>query len=101
MTSTDDTEPSNGSRDVQSRLDKAARDQFPVLVDFNRRIENLERKVSRVRDLTLLAIGVGLGIAFGELVENWGSPLGWSWGSAVTCAITILAVILIIRPYLK
>jgi hypothetical protein len=87
--------------EVERRLDSAVRDQFPVMVDFDRRLESLERKIVRVRDLTTLAIGVGLGIAFGQLVENWGSGLSWGWPAAITCACTILAVVFVVRPYLK
>ena len=81
--------------------DDPNRGQFPVLEDFNRRLENLERKISRVGDLTVLAIGAGLGIAFGELTESWGSPLDWGWGSATVCGVTILTVTFIGRRYLK
>ena len=88
------------SPDEAQRLDAALREQFPVIVDYNRRLENLERKIERIRDLTTLAIAVGLGIAFGEVVENI-SQLSWGWPAAVTCGVTILATIFALRPYLK
>jgi hypothetical protein len=99
-----DTEPPHDQviqREVERRLDNAVREQFPVIVDFDRRLEILERKIVRIRDLTTLTIGVGLGIALGELVENWGSAMSWGWPAAVTCGFTILGVIFVVRPYLK
>ena len=98
-----ETTPSGEERSQQEaqRLDAALHEQFPVIVDFNRRLENLERKFERIRDLTILAIAVGLGIAFGEIVENFGSQLAWSWPAALTCGTTILVIIFAIRPYLK
>ncbi len=91
----------NLQKEIDRRLDAAVRDQFPVIVDFDRRLESLEKKIVRIRDLTTLTIGVGLGIALGELVENWGSAMSWGWPAAATCGFTILAVIFVIRPYLK
>jgi hypothetical protein len=87
--------------EVRHRLDAALRDQFPVIVDFNRRLENLERKIERIRDLAVLTVAVGLGIAFGEIVENVGNTMSWGWPAAVTCGATILAVIFIVRSFLK
>src|SRR5262245_44775855 len=82
------------------RLDAALREQFPVIVDYNRRLEHLERKIERIRDLTILAIAVGLGIAFGEVIDNI-TQLSWGWPAALTCGFTILAIIFALRPYLK
>ena len=99
-----DPSPSNDpdtEQETRARLDTALRDQFPVIVDFNRRLENLERKIERIRDLTILIIAVGLGIAFGELVENVNSSLSWGWPAAVTCGTTILAITFIFRSFLK
>ena len=98
-----ETNPTDDPRSQQEaqRLDAALREQFPVIVDFNRRLENLERKIERIRDLTILAIAVGLGIAFGEIVDNLGNQLSWGWPAALTCGITILVIIFAIRPYLK
>jgi hypothetical protein len=98
---TNPTDDLRGLQEAKHRLDDALREQFPVIVDFNRRLENLERKIERIRDLTILAIAVGLGIAFGEVVENLGSAMSWSWPAALTCGFTILAIIFAIRPYLK
>jgi len=86
---------------LDAHLDAALRDQFPVIVDFNRRLENLERKIERIRDLTILTIAVGLGIAFGEIVENLHNSMSWGWPAAATCGITILAITFIFRSFLK
>jgi len=101
LMSTNPSDDQNAQQEAQHRLDAALREQFPVIVDFNRRLENLERKIERIRDLTILTIAVGLGIAFGELVENLGSALSWGWPAAATCGITILAIAFIVRSFLK
>ena len=91
----------NGQQKAQRRLDAAVRDQFPVIVDFNRRLEKLERKIDRIHDLTILVIAVGLGIAFGQLVENIGSPISWGWPAALTCGATIVVITFVFRLFLK
>ena len=91
----------SSEQEAARRLEAAIRDQFPVIVDFNRRIELLERKIERIRDLTILNMAVGLGIAFGELVENLGNSLSWGWPAAITCGLTILVMAIVFRLYLK
>jgi hypothetical protein len=87
--------------EAQRRLDDALRDQFPVIVDFNRRLEKLEGKFDRIRDLTILTIAVGLGIAFGQIVENLEGSISWGWPAAVTCGATILVVTIVFRSFLR
>jgi len=82
------------------RRDDAVREQFPVIVDFNRRIEKLEQKFDRLRDLTILNTAVGLGIALGQLVENFHDS-SWGWPAATTCGVTILVVAVFVRSRLK
>jgi hypothetical protein len=98
---TKQSDDQNAGIEAQRRLDDALRDQFPVIVDFNRRLEKLEGKFERIRDLTILTIAVGLGIAFGQIVENLEGSISWGWPAALTCGITILVITVVFRSFLK
>ena len=93
--------------DTQFKQQEAQRVEFPrpgeleVIVDFNRRLEKVERKVSHFGDLTILVIGVGLGISVGEIVENLDSSMSWGWHAALACGVTVVVITFILRSVFR
>src|SRR6266853_2466385 len=75
--------------------------ELEVIVDFNRRLEKVERKVSHFGDLTILVIGVGLGISVGEIIENLDSSMSWGWPAALACGVTIVIITFILRSFFR
>ena len=98
-----DTEQS----DAKFKQQEPQRVEFPrpseleVIVDFNRRLEKVERKVSHFGDLTILVIGVGLGISVGEIVENLDSSMSWGWHAALACGVTVVVITFVLRSVFR
>jgi hypothetical protein len=93
--------------DAQFKQQEPQRVEFPrpgeleVIVDFNRRLEKVERKVSHFGDLTILVIGVGLGISVGEIIENLDSSMSWGWPAALACGVTIVVITFVLRSFFR
>ena len=75
--------------------------ELEVIVDFNRRLEKVERKVNHFGDLTILVIGVGLGISVGEIIENLDSSMSWGWPAALACGVTIVVITFVLRTFFR
>src|SRR5436190_935892 len=76
------------------RVELPRRSELDVIVDFNRRLEKVERKVNHFGDLTILVIGVGLGISVGEscrttrLPEDWNARRDFGYQRPLKCRIS-------------
>ena len=93
--------------DAKFKQQEAQRVELPrpseleVIVDFNRRLEKVEQKVNHFGDLTILVIGVGLGISVGEIIENLDSSMSWGWPAALACGVTIVVITFVLRSFFR
>ena len=83
------------------RVELPRRSELDVIVDFNRRLEKVERKVNHFGDLTILVIGVGLGISVGEIIENLDTSMSWGWPAALACGVTFVAITFVLRSFFR
>ena len=89
------------SQQAAQRVEFPRRGELDVIVDFNRRLEKVERKVHHFGDLTILVIGVGLGISVGEIIENLDSSMSWGWPAALACGVTLVVITFVLRSFFR